>query len=194
MENGTRNTQHAGAAREDARPTQRGLELGAWSFSGAWMLELGAYKNVPLNAQTWFPDPRQADRRGLVAVGGELSVERLLAAYRQGIFPWTVDPVTWWSPDPRAIFELDRFHVPKSLEKTIRRGMFQITHDRAFRQVMEGCAAPAPGRRSTWITPEFMEAYTRMRAAGHAHSVECWRDGELAGGIYGVRIGGFFAG
>jgi leucyl/phenylalanyl-tRNA---protein transferase len=149
---------------------------------------------MPLTLQTSFPDPRLADAKGLVAIGGDLSVERLLAAYRNGIFPWTDNPVTWWSPDPRAIFELEQIHVPKSLKKVIRQGVFGVTFDRAFRQVMEGCAAPAQGRRSTWITPEFVRAYTRLHEAGHAHSVECWSEGKLAGGIYGVALGGFFAG
>lgn len=147
-----------------------------------------------LNKTVWFPDPVLADADGLVAVGGDLSLPRLLAAYRNGIFPWTVNPITWWSPDPRAIFELDRFHLPRSLAKVLRKGVFEITVDRAFRQVMEGCAAPAPGRRQTWITREFITAYTRLHKAGHAHSVECWQNGELVGGIYGVAIGGFFAG
>ncbi len=141
-----------------------------------------------------FPDPRLAGADGFVAIGGDLSVPRLLLAYRSGIFPWTVNPITWWSPDPRAIFELDRFHIPHSLAKYIRRQPFEITVDRAFRRVMEGCAAPAPGRRTTWITREFLAAYTQLHERGHAHSVECWRAGELVGGIYGVSIGGFFAG
>ena len=141
-----------------------------------------------------FPDPRLADRDGLLAVGGDLSVPRLLLAYRSGIFPWTVEPITWWSPDPRAIFELDRFHVARSLARVLEKRTFRITIDRAFRRVMEGCAAPASGRRETWITPEFIDAYTRLHERGHAHSLECWQDKELAGGIYGVAIGGFFAG
>jgi leucyl/phenylalanyl-tRNA--protein transferase len=144
--------------------------------------------------EVWFPDPALANAEGLVAVGGNLSLPRLLAAYRQGIFPWTVAPVTWWSPDPRAVFELDRFHVPHSLAKLLRNGVFEITVDRAFREVMEGCAAPAPGRRETWITTEFTAAYTRLHRHGHAHSLECWQGGQLVGGIYGVAIGGFFAG
>jgi len=145
-----------------------------------------------------FPDPRTAARtgrhRGLVAVGGDLSPVRLLHAYRCGIFPWTDDPVTWWSPDPRAIFELDRFHVPESLARVIRRGVFRVTMDQAFRDVMSGCASPAPGRETTWISLGFIDAYVRLREAGHAHSVECWQGDELAGGIYGVAIGGLFAG
>ncbi len=141
-----------------------------------------------------FPEPRKADAEGLVAVGGDMSVERLLLAYRSGIFPWTARPVTWWSPDPRAIFELDGFHVSRSLERVLRRGVFEISLDRAFREVMQGCATPAPGRRSTWISAEFLEAYVSMHHAGYAHSLECWQAGRLVGGIYGVAIGGFFAG
>ena len=147
-----------------------------------------------LNEALRFPSPRTADAEGLVAIGGDLSVERLLLAYRSGIFPWTVDPITWWSPNPRAIFELDRLHVSHSLAKLLRQGRFDITLDRAFRQVMEGCAAPAPGRRSTWISPEFLAAYTQLHKQGHTHSFECWQAGRLVGGIYGVAIGGFFAG
>ena len=143
---------------------------------------------------TRFPDPRTATDDGLVAVGGNLSVPRLLAAYRRGIFPWTVDPVSWWSPDPRGIFELDQFHVSRSLSRSLRRGAFEITRDRAFREVMEGCAAPAPGRRETWISPQFIEAYFALHRAGHAHSLECWQAGRLAGGVYGVAAGGLFAG
>ncbi|WCJ61210.1 leucyl/phenylalanyl-tRNA--protein transferase [Fontisphaera persica] len=148
-----------------------------------------------LDERLWFPDPRRALRGtldGLVAIGGDFSLPRLLLAYRSGIFPWTADPITWWSPDPRAFFELDQFHVPRSLAKVIRQGRFTITFNQAFRQVIEGCARPhEPGR---WITAEFIEAYTRLHEAGHAHSLECWYQGELAGGIYGVAIGGFFAG
>lgn len=129
-----------------------------------------------------------------MAAGGDMSVARLLEAYRTGIFPWTVDPLTWWSPDPRAIFELERFHVSKSLAKVIRQDVFQITVDRAFREVMAGCAKPASGRRETWITDEFMEAYTGLHAQGHAHSLECWQGEQLVGGIYGVSLGGLFAG
>jgi leucyl/phenylalanyl-tRNA--protein transferase len=147
-----------------------------------------------LDKRLRFPNPRLADAEGLVAVGGELSVPRLLLAYRSGIFPWTADPVTWWSPNPRGIFELDRFHVSHSLAKVIRKEVFQVTTDRAFREVMEGCAESAPGRRSTWITEEFLEGYTRLHEEGHAHSLECWQEDRLVGGIYGVAIGGFFAG
>jgi leucyl/phenylalanyl-tRNA--protein transferase len=151
-----------------------------------------------LTSRLWFPDPRTARKGGefdgLVAIGGDLSVPRLLLAYRTGIFPWTDKPITWWSPDPRAILDPERFHVPRSLVPVLRKNTFQITLDRAFRQVVEGCAAPGPGRESTWISRNFIEAYVRLHQQGHAHSLECWRDGALAGGIYGLAIGGFFAG
>lgn len=149
---------------------------------------------VILGPRLSFPDPSQADSDGLVALGGDLSVERLRLAYRSGIFPWTVNPISWWSPDPRGVFELDQLHVPRSLAKIIRKQPLEITHDRAFRQVMQACAAPAPGRTGIWITPEFIGAYTRLHEQGDAHSVECWRGDELVGGIYGVSLGGFFAG
>lgn len=132
--------------------------------------------------------------QNLVDIGGELSVPCLLRAYRRGSFPWTVHPVTWWSPDPRAVIEFDRFHVPKSLRRLLNQSKFQITIDRAFEQVIKACAAPAPGRRSTWITPEFLTGYTQMHKQGYAHSLECWQDGQLVGGIYGVALGGYFAG
>jgi leucyl/phenylalanyl-tRNA--protein transferase len=141
-----------------------------------------------------FPDPRRARSDGLVAIGGDLSVDRLLLGYRQGIFPWTVNPLTWWSPDPRGIFELDAFHVPRSLLRLIRKSVFRITLDQAFRQVIESCAKPGPGRSTTWITSEFLDAYTTLHKHGHAHSLECWQEEELAGGIYGVAVGGLFAG
>ena len=140
-----------------------------------------------------FPDPRGADAEGLVAVGGDLSVARLLLAYRSGVFPWTVSPLTWWSPDPRGIFELEGFHVSRTLARVIRKDLYRVTIDRAFRQVMEGCAAPGPGRWSTWITPRFLKAYTRLHQQGYAHSVECWQGETLAGGLYGVAVGGLFA-
>lgn len=153
---------------------------------------------IILDKRLWFPDPRNAlnigSLNGFVALGGDLSVPRLLLAYRSGIFPWSVDPVTWWSPDPRGILELDRFHVSRSLARTLRKGAFRVTMDQAFREVIERCAEPGPGRTSSWITPEFVAAYVRLHEAGHAHSVECWKGGELVGGVYGVHIGGFFAG
>ena len=141
-----------------------------------------------------FPDPNQADAQGLVAVGGDLSPARLMSAYRSGLFPWSVNPVTWWSPDPRGIFELHNFHVPRSLARVIERGTFSVTRNQAFAEVIKQCAAPGPGRQGTWLTPEFMAAYTQLHHLGNAHSVECWQAGSLVGGIYGVAAGGLFAG
>jgi leucyl/phenylalanyl-tRNA--protein transferase len=141
-----------------------------------------------------FPNLQTANREGLLALGGDLSVPRLLLAYRSGIFPWTDEPLTWWSPDPRAIFELERFRPPKRLESKLRHHPFTLTFDRAFGDVIHACAQPAPGRESTWISPRFIEAYIQLHRQGHAHSVEVWQDGELVGGVYGVAIAGFFAG
>jgi leucyl/phenylalanyl-tRNA--protein transferase len=148
-----------------------------------------------LDERLSFPDPSQAAAAdGLVAVGGDFSPARLLLAYRSGIFPWSDDPISWWSPDPRGIFELDHFHVPRSLEKFLRQNPYTVTRDRAFRAVMESCAQPTARRGSSWITPNFIAGYTQLHALGHAHSVECWRANELVGGIYGVAVGGLFAG
>ena len=141
-----------------------------------------------------FPNLQTANREGLLALGGDLSVPRLLLAYRSGIFPWTDEPLTWWSPDPRAIFEIDQFRPPKRLEPKLRRNPFQLTIDRDFPRVIRACAESAKGRESTWISPRFIEAYIELHVQGHAHSVEVWQAKELVGGIYGVSIEGFFAG
>jgi leucyl/phenylalanyl-tRNA--protein transferase len=140
-----------------------------------------------------FFDPELADEHGLVAVGGDLRPEFLLLAYRRGIFPWYAegDPVCWWSPDPRAVFELDRFHVPRRLARTLRQGRFAVTVNRAFAAVIRGCADRPEG---TWITADMIAAYERLHRLGHAHSVEAWAGVELAGGVYGVALGGLFAG
>jgi len=151
-----------------------------------------------LEETLWFPDPRQAWKGepadGLVAVGGDLSPERLALAYRSGIFPWTIDPITWWSPDPRAIIPLNSLHVSRSLTKVLRRGRFAITQNQAFREVMHGCAEPRNDGEETWIGDEFIEAYCALHRQGLAHSVEVWQETRLVGGIYGVAIGGLFAG
>ncbi|MBL8797033.1 MAG: leucyl/phenylalanyl-tRNA--protein transferase [Planctomycetia bacterium] len=134
-----------------------------------------------------------ADEHGLVAVGGDLSPRTLLQAYQRGIFPWFSegDPIFWWSPNPRAIFELDGLHVARRLQRTIRSGKFTLSVNRDFARVIRGCADRAEG---TWITAEMIAAYERMHRLGHAHSVEVWHAGQLAGGLYGVALGGFFAG
>ena len=147
-----------------------------------------------LDERIWFPDPKRATSEGFVAVGGDLSVDRLLLAYRSGIFPWTDDPITWWSPDPRGIFELDQFHISRSLAHTLKRGVFQVTFDQAFEQVIRACSEVPRHDQSTWISPYFIESYVALHRAGWGHSVEVWQDGLLVGGLYGVGIGGFFAG
>ena len=147
-----------------------------------------------LDERMWFPDPLRARGDGLVAIGGDLSVERLKLAYRSGIFPWTVNPITWWSPDPRGIFELENFHLSRSLKYELKRGRIEVTFDRAFDAVIRGCAEAPRDGDSTWITEEFILAYIRLHEAGYAHSVEAWMEGELVGGLYGVAVGGLFAG
>jgi leucyl/phenylalanyl-tRNA--protein transferase len=138
-------------------------------------------------------DPEFADASGLVAVGGDLRPDVLLLAYRRGIFPWYDEgyPVCWWSPDPRAIIDLDHFHVPRRLARTLRQGRFTATVNRAFAAVIRGCADRAEG---TWITADMIAAYEELHRLGHAHSMEAWQGDELAGGVYGVAVGGLFAG
>jgi leucyl/phenylalanyl-tRNA--protein transferase len=135
-----------------------------------------------------------ADPFGLVAVGGDLHPETLLEAYRSGVFPWydELSPVLWWSPDPRAILELDGLHISRRLARTIRQGKFRVTIDAAFAEVIRGCA-DRPGE-GTWIFPEIIAAFEELHRLGHAHSVETWLGEELAGGIYGLALGGFFSG
>jgi leucyl/phenylalanyl-tRNA--protein transferase len=138
-----------------------------------------------------------ADSDGLLALGGRLAPEWLLDAYRHGIFPWPQsdidEPMLWWSPDPRAIIEFDRFHVSRRLARTCRSGRFAVTRDRDFAGVIHGCATAGGRAGQTWLTPRMIRAYTRLFELGHAHSVETWHEGQLAGGVYGVAIGGLFA-
>jgi leucyl/phenylalanyl-tRNA--protein transferase len=133
---------------------------------------------------------------GLLAAGGSLTTRRLLDAYRRGIFPWfnEGDPILWWSPDPRTVLRPSRLHVSHSLRKKLRKGSFFVTIDRAFARVLDGCAAPRAGDAATWLSVPMRRAYTALHNAGHAHSIEVWMDGELAGGIYGVGIGRMFFG
>jgi leucyl/phenylalanyl-tRNA---protein transferase len=150
-----------------------------------------------LGEEPVFPRPSLAEPGGLLAVGGDLRLERLLAAYRRGIFPWYDEetPILWWSPDPRPILLPGRLHVSKRLERTIRSGKFRVTLDTAFDDVIRGCAAACRNvGDGTWIVPEMIEAYERLFVAGYAHSVEAWLDGELVGGAYGVAIGKAFFG
>ena len=143
-----------------------------------------------------FPPPEHAED-GLLAVGGDLSVKRLLAAYRNGIFPWYNDdePILWHSPEERAIITPASLHVSKRLERTLRSGRFRVTADTAFRRVIAACAqVPRPGQDGTWINRDIQQAYTALHAEGYAHSIEVWEGSELAGGLYGVSLGSAFCG
>lgn len=133
---------------------------------------------------------------GLLAMGGDLSAERLVAAYRHGCFPWYSrgQPLMWWSPDPRTVLFPDELHVPRSLRKTLRQQHFRITYDNAFEQVIHACAQPRSSDNGTWITPAMQNAYTRLHQLGHAHSVEVWHRQQLVGGLYGIAMGRLFFG
>lgn len=143
-----------------------------------------------------FPPPQLAED-GLLAVGGDLRRERLLKAYENGIFPWYSEgePILWWSPEPRMVLFPEEMHVSRSLRRTLRRGIFLLTFDRVFAQVIQACARTSRrGQEGTWITREMTAAYLDLHHAGYAHSVECWQQGQLLGGLYGVSLGGCFFG
>lgn len=152
----------------------------------------------PQDAPEWFPPLEQAldEPAGLLAAGGDLSPARLLAAYQRGIFPWYSpgQPVLWWSPDPRAVLFPEEFRCTRSLAKTIRNAGFKVEVDSDFAAVIDSCAAPRAHSLGTWITTEMRNAYLELHRLGRAHSIETWRDGQLAGGLYGVRLGGVFFG
>jgi len=144
-----------------------------------------------------FPPVEEADESGLLAVGGDLSAERLLLAYSLGIFPWYEDgqPILWHAPDPRMALVPSDLRVSRSLARTLRRGRFELRLDTAFQAVVRACAeAPRKGEPGTWITDDMVDAYCRLHELGFAHSVESWRAGELVGGMYGVSLGGCFFG
>ena len=150
-----------------------------------------------LEPEPIFPPPNLAEPDGLLALGGDLSTERLLAAYRQGIFPWYEGggPILWWSPDPRLVLFCDELHISRRLARTIRQGRFETRYDTAFAEVIRACAlTPRIHEDGTWITREMQEAYIRLHQQGHAHCMESWRCGDLVGGIYGVRVGRCFCG
>jgi leucyl/phenylalanyl-tRNA--protein transferase len=152
----------------------------------------------PQDSPERFPPPEQAldEPAGLLAAGGDLSPERVIAAYRRGIFPWYSpgQPVLWWSPDPRAVLFPEEFHCTRSLAKTLRNGKYTSTLDTDFAGVIDGCAAPRPGSPGTWITCEMRAAYLTLHRLGCAHSIETWSADCLVGGLYGVRLGGVFFG
>lgn len=147
---------------------------------------------------TRFPNPGDAeqDPNGLLAIGGDLSSERLLQAYKRGVFPWFSEdqPLLWWSPDPRMVLRPDELRVSRSLRKTLRRNRFEVSMDQAFEEVIRGCAQPRPNEDGTWLVPEMIDAYCDFHRLGYAHSIETWLDGELVGGLYGVALGRIFFG
>lgn len=150
-----------------------------------------------LSAKYLFPPVSLAEPEGVLAVGGDLSVGRLLAAYRSGVFPWYSggDPILWWAPDPRFVLFPERLKVSQSLRRVLKKGVFTVTFDSAFEAVITACGRiKRKKQRGTWITPEMVEAYCRLHAAGYAHSVETWSSGELVGGLYGVSLGRAFFG
>ena len=144
-----------------------------------------------------FPPPELAEENGVLCVGGDVSVDRLILAYSSGIFPWPHEglPLLWHSPDPRTILVPKDLHVGRSLEKSMRRGHYEVRLDTAFRQVMRGCSnKERPNQDGTWITDEMIEGYVALHRRGLAHSIEAWRGEELVGGLYGVSLGGAFFG
>ena len=145
---------------------------------------------VRLTGRLHFPDPEQAED-GLLAIGGDLSLARLLLAYRSGIFPWygEADPILWWSPSERALLQPGQLHLSDRTRRRLRTHPFEIRFDAAFAQVIAHCSqVPRPGQDGTWITPEMRRAYIELHRAGYAHSVEAWREGQLRGGLYGVCL------
>ncbi len=150
-----------------------------------------------LSKQLLFPPPRLAEKDGLLAVGGDLTMERLLLGYREGIFPWYSEnePIMWWSPDPRLVLYPAELHLSSSLKKKLRQHSFRITADKAFPEVIAACAAVRSKQRTaTWITDDMLQAYICLHQAGFAHSIEAWQGDRLAGGLYGIALGKCFFG
>lgn len=148
--------------------------------------------------QNPFPNPRSANftPEGIIAIGDDWSVETLIWAYRSGVFPWPIDgaPLCWFCPDPRAILNFSKLHLPKSLLRKKRKNPYQLSQDQAFSEVIEACAStPRPGQIGTWITPQLKMAYLGLHKHGYAHSIEVWEGKTLVGGIYGVDSGGVFS-
>ncbi len=152
----------------------------------------------PNDSEAAFPDLELALREpnGLLAFGGDLSSQRLLRAYRQGIFPWynKDQPILWWSPDPRLVLYPEHLRISRSLYKTLRKSLYEVTADKAFLRVISHCAEPRADGPGTWLTDEMKTAYCRLHAMGHAHSVESWYQGDLVGGLYGLALGKIFFG
>lgn len=150
-----------------------------------------------LSNELVFPPTDMADEDGLLAIGGDLSTERLLLAYRSGIFPWynEDEPICWWSPDPRFVLFPEELKVSSSMKTVLQNGRFRFTINKAFEKVIQHCkAVTRPGQEGTWISPAMQKAYTRLHELGYAHSAEAWQNGELVGGLYGIRLGNMFFG
>jgi len=149
------------------------------------------------DSNLYFPPVEEADEEGLLAIGGDLSAERLLLAYRSGIFPWfnETDPICWWSPDPRFVLFPAQLKVSKSMQQVLKKQTFQFSTNKAFEKVIQACSrVPRNGQDGTWITSNMQEAYIHLHQLGFAHSAEAWLNGELAGGLYGIRLGKVFFG
>lgn len=147
--------------------------------------------------ELWFPPVEEALSDGLLAIGGDLSTERLLLGYRNGIFPWfnEEDPILWWSPNPRCVLFPNHLKVSKSMKQVLRNGTFEFRTNTAFREVITNCAnMKREGQPGTWISEEIIDAYTQLHLKGHGHSAECWQENELVGGLYGVLLGKVFFG
>ncbi len=152
---------------------------------------------IALTEDLIFPPLHWANEYGILAVGGDLSIPRLLLAYKSGIFPWYSDdePIIWWSPDPRFVLFPSQIRISKSMKKILKRNVFKVTYDHAFREVISQCQkTPRSGQNGTWITEEMLEAYVNLHVQGYAHSVEVWQEGKIVGGLYGVSLGRIFFG
>ena len=152
---------------------------------------------ILLNDNLIFPSVEMATSEGIVAMGGDLGIERLLLAYRSGIFPWynEDEPIVWWSPDPRFVLFPEKLRVTKSMQSVLNNGTFRFTIDRAFNKVLQNCKSiTRKDQEGTWITPEVQKAYTELHELGYAHSAESWMNGELVGGLYGIKLGNVFFG
>ncbi len=149
-----------------------------------------------LGEDTRFPSPEMATPEGIVAIGGDLSPQRLLNAYASGIFPWYSEdePILWWSPDPRSVLLPGDLHISKSMKRLLEKKKFSVKYDRDFKSVIENCSAPRKKEHGTWITPDIKEAYISLHGLGFAHSVEVYQDNKLVGGLYGVSLGECFFG
>ncbi len=162
------------------------------------MIARGPFWLDPRDGHHAFPEPRFAltEPNGLLAIGGDLAPARLLSAYRHGIFPWYTEdqPILWWTPDPRAVLLPGGLKVSRSLRKSLRKGLYRVTFDQAFNQVIRACGEPRDSQPGTWITPAMVDAYSHLHEMGYAHSVETWADDELVGGLYGVAVGKVFYG